>query len=61
MYLAVNFRTNRYRGIVQQRILEELTATADSIEEIDMDAAVGLVVSRLPPLPANTDADARHA
>lgn len=49
------------RGIVQQRILEELTATADSIEEIDMDAAVGLVVSRLPPLPANTDADARHA
>jgi kynurenine 3-monooxygenase len=38
------------RGIVQQRLLEELTEDIDSIDEIDIDAAVRTVESRLPPV-----------
>lgn len=38
------------RGIVQQRLLEELTESVDSIDEIDLDAAVRMVESRLPPV-----------
>jgi len=38
------------RGTVQQRLLEELTEDIDSIDEIDIDAAVRTVESRLPPL-----------
>jgi kynurenine 3-monooxygenase len=38
------------RGIVQQRLLEELTEDIDSIDEIDIDAAERTVESRLPPV-----------
>jgi len=38
------------RGIVQQRLLEELTEDIDSIDEIDIDTAVRTVESRLPPV-----------
>ena len=38
------------RGAVQQKLLEELTADASSIDDIDIDAAVAVVESRIPPL-----------
>ena len=39
------------RGAIQQRLLEDLTADTDSLDDIDIDAAVALAESRLPPLP----------
>lgn len=38
------------RGSVQQKLLEELTASADRLEDIDLDAAVKLVEKRIAPL-----------
>ncbi len=38
------------RGAIQAALLEELTTDADSIAEIDLDAAVRTVENRLPPL-----------
>jgi kynurenine 3-monooxygenase len=38
------------RGAVQQRLLEELTEGIDSIDEINIDLAVRIVESRLPPV-----------
>jgi kynurenine 3-monooxygenase len=38
------------RGLLQQRLLEEITEGIDSIAEIDIDAAVRKIESRLPPV-----------
>lgn len=38
------------RGDIQQRLLEDLTRNAESLDEIDLDAASALVESRLSPL-----------
>ena len=38
------------RGLLQQRLLEEITEGIDSIHEIDVDAAVRKIESRLPPV-----------
>lgn len=38
------------RGVVQQKLLEELTENADTIEQIDLDSAAAEVEKRLPPL-----------
>ena len=38
------------RGIVQQQLLEALTQTAASMDDIDLDAALAEVKKRLPPL-----------
>ncbi len=52
----IPYAVAQQRGIVQQAILEELTAVADSLEDIDLDAASALVESRLSPLPAGAAA-----
>ncbi|HEY5763961.1 MAG TPA: hypothetical protein VIS73_12200, partial [Rhodocyclaceae bacterium] len=46
----IPYATARERGALQRRLLEELTATANSLDDIDLDAAVALAESRLPPL-----------
>ena len=38
------------RGALQQKLLEELTANVDSLDEVDIDAAVATVEKRLAPL-----------
>jgi kynurenine 3-monooxygenase len=40
----------RKRGATQQTLLQELTESADSMDDIDLDAAVALAQSRLPPI-----------
>lgn len=46
----IAYSTAKERGVIQQRLLEELTASADTMDDIDMDAATALVESRLAPL-----------
>jgi kynurenine 3-monooxygenase len=38
------------RGELQQKLLEDLTQDVESMAEVDLDAAVALAESRLPPL-----------
>lgn len=42
------------RGAAQLRLLESLTADADSLQDIDIDAAAKLVTKKLPPIPKRT-------
>jgi len=46
----ISYSTAQERGNVQQKLLEELTEGFDSIDDIDIDAAVRVVESRLPPV-----------
>ncbi len=46
----VPYAVAQERGAIQQRLLEELTADAECLDDVDLDAAVSLVESRLPPL-----------
>ncbi len=49
-HAEIPYATAKERGIVQQELLETLTEDAESMADIDLDAAVSLVESRLPPL-----------
>lgn len=44
----IPYAVARDRGALQQRLLEELTESAETLDEIDLDAAVALAESRLP-------------
>lgn len=46
----ISYATAQERGDVQQRLLEELTDGTDSFDNIDIDEAVKIVESRLPPV-----------
>jgi kynurenine 3-monooxygenase len=46
----IDYAVAKERGTRQQEILEVLTATAERLEDIDLDAAAALVAARLPPL-----------
>lgn len=46
----IPYAVAKERGAIQQRLLEELTENADSMDDIDLDAAVATVESQLPPL-----------
>ena len=46
----IPYAVAKERGVVQQRLLEELTDAVDAMADIDMDAAVRLVEARLPPV-----------
>ena len=46
----IAYSVAKERGVVQQRLLDEITETADAMEDIDLDAAVALVESRLAPI-----------
>ena len=46
----ISYSTAQERGNVQQKLLEELTEGFESIDDIDIDAAVRAVESRLPPV-----------
>ena len=46
----ISYATAQERGDVQQHLLEELTEGVDSIDKIDIDDAVKIVESRLPPV-----------
>jgi len=46
----IPYAVAKERGAIQQRLLEDLTEDADSMEDIDLDAAVAFVESQLPPL-----------
>jgi hypothetical protein len=38
------------RGAIQQKLLEELTAEANALEEVNLENAVAEVEKRIPPL-----------
>ena len=46
----IPYAVAKQRGVIQQRLLEQLTENAESMDDIDLDAAVTLVEARLPPL-----------
>jgi len=46
----ISYAEARRRGAAQKRLLEELTAGADSLDDIDLDVAERRVVETLPPL-----------
>ena len=46
----IPYAVAQQRGLVQQRLLEELTEGVEDIDQIDIDAAVALAASRLAPL-----------
>ena len=46
----IPYATAKERGAVQQRLLDELTVSAETMDDIDMDAAVALAQSRLAPI-----------
>jgi kynurenine 3-monooxygenase len=46
----IPYAVAKSRGVIQQRLLEQLTDGAESMEDIDLDAAVKLVQANLPPL-----------
>ena len=46
----IPYAVARDRGNLQRELLEDLTADAGSMDDIDLDAAAALVESRLPPL-----------
>jgi len=46
----ISYATAQERGDVQQRLLEELTEGIDSIDKIDIDEAVKIIETRLPPV-----------
>jgi kynurenine 3-monooxygenase len=49
-HAEIPYAVAQSRGILQQRLLEELTERAESMDDIDLDAAVDLVMSRLAPV-----------
>jgi kynurenine 3-monooxygenase len=46
----IPYAAAKSRGVIQQRLLEQLTDGAESMEDIDLDAAAALVETKLPPL-----------
>ena len=46
----IPYAVAKSRGVIQQRLLEQLTDGAESMEDIDLDAAAALVEAKLPPL-----------
>jgi kynurenine 3-monooxygenase len=49
-HAEIPYRVARDRGAIQQALLEQLTRDADSLEQIDLDAAVTTVTAQLAPL-----------
>ena len=49
-HAEIPYAVAQQRGALQNQLLVELTASVESLEEIDLDAAVALVESRLPPI-----------
>lgn len=49
-HAEIPYRVARDRGAIQQALLEQLTRDADSLEQIDLDAAVATVRAQLAPL-----------
>lgn len=49
-HAEIPYAVAQSRGILQQTLLEELTECAESMDDVDLDAAVDLVVSRLAPV-----------
>jgi len=49
-HAEIPYAVAQSRGIIQQTLLEELTECAESMDDIDLDAAVDLVISRLAPV-----------
>lgn len=50
-HAEIPYALAQQRGAVQQELLNELTRDADTLEEVDLDAAVSLARQRLPELP----------
>ena len=46
----IPYRVAKDRGEIQQRLLEQLTSDAESIDQIDLDVAVATVVEQLDPI-----------
>jgi kynurenine 3-monooxygenase len=46
----IPYSVAKYRGAVQQQLLEELTESAETMADIDLEAAAALVESRLAPV-----------
>jgi kynurenine 3-monooxygenase len=49
-HAEIPYAVAQSRGVLQQTLLEELTERAESMDDVDLDAAVDLVISRLAPL-----------
>ena len=49
-HAEIPYAVAQKRGALQERLLEELTESVETLGEIDLDAAVALVESRLPPI-----------
>jgi kynurenine 3-monooxygenase len=49
-HAEIPYHVAQARGRVQQQVLDELTAHATRLEEVDWAAAARLVGARLPPL-----------
>jgi kynurenine 3-monooxygenase len=46
----IPYLTAQQRGEVQKALLEEFTAEADTLDKVDVDAAVAAAIARLPPI-----------
>ena len=58
----IPYLTAQQRGEIQKTLLEEFTARADQLSDVDIDAAVAAAVRRLPPIDAvRNDLSARRA
>ena len=49
-HAEIPYAVARARGTIQQRLLEELTRDAETMNDIDLDGAVARVTAELPPL-----------
>ena len=53
-HAEIPYRVAKDRGEIQLRLLEQLTKDAEDIDQIDLDAAVAMVVDQLNPVSGRT-------